>query len=155
MVGGIMWKGDINTPMPTICLGNSPNYAVSSFWFLCWSQRAVLEERALLMSLGNPTATCLCKCCLLKFLWVCRWRLALSYVRHFQMCVLVSVCVFKRLLLQLTIQTCYFLPLQEGFGEMPGIPLCKNRTDHGVASGSSVPHVIAHECGQVQVHTHT
>lgn len=32
---------------------------------------------------------------------------------------------------------------------MPGIPPRKNRTDHGVASGSSVPHVTEHARTQV------
>lgn len=56
------------------------------------------------------------------------------------------------LLLQLTTQTCYFLPPQEVFGEMPGIPPRKNRTDHGVASGSDVPHVTVHAHKQVRAH---
>lgn len=38
---------------------------------------------------------------------------------------------------------------------MPGIPPCKNRTDHGVASGSSVPHVTGHARTQVHAHTNT
>lgn len=62
---------------------------------------------------------------------------------------------FKRLLLQLTTQTCYFLLPLEAFGEMPGIPPRKNRTDHGVASGSSVPHVTGHARTQVRAHNNT
>ena len=69
-------------------------------------------------------------------------------------CVCSSECKyeFKRFLLQLTTQTCYFLSPQEAFGEMPGIPPHKNRTDHGVASGSSVAHVTGH--AHTQVHAH-
>lgn len=35
---------------------------------------------------------------------------------------------------------------------MPGIPPRKNRTDHGVASGSSVPHVTGYARTQVLPH---
>lgn len=33
--------------------------------------------------------------------------------------------------------------------EMPGIPQNKNRTDHELARGSSIPHVIGHVLKQV------
>lgn len=38
---------------------------------------------------------------------------------------------------------------------MPGIPPHKNRTDHGVASGSSVAHVTGHARTQVHAHNNT
>lgn len=53
-------------------------------------------------------------------------------------CAKVVVGQFKRLALQLTSQTCELLSRQWMSGEIPGIPPHKNRTDHGVASGSSV-----------------
>ena len=79
---------------------------------------------------------------------------------HFQTrdyCQFKCVCKyeFKRLPFQLTTQTCSSLPPQEAFGEMPGIPPRKNRTDHGVASGSSVPHVTGYARTQVLPNNNT
>lgn len=148
-------KGNINTPIYIYIHIQSfmkrkwhLQWCLTFSVFLCWKQS--------LYTWGNPCQLAYISVTL-RLVCVCRCiHRPLYTFKSENMCVQVHVMYeFKRLLLQLTTQTRYFLPPQEVFGEMPGIPPRKNRTDHGVASGSSVPHMTGHACTQVHAHNNT
>lgn len=121
--------------------------------FLSWNQRTELEERALLMSLGNPASTCLCKCCLLELLWVCRCVHGPLYAFNWEtMCAQASASMSSK-------GSCYSWPLRPATFSLHWRRLGRCQWylpvkigQIRVASGSSVPHVTGHACTQVHAH---